>query len=46
MNIYPYFTFDIQDAYPLFEGLFFLKKVLEDISVFRGATDTPVLDSW
>ena len=24
----------------------FLKKILEDISPFRGTTDTPVLDFW
>ena len=24
----------------------FLKKILEDISPFCGATDTPVLDYW
>ena len=26
--------------------MYFLKKQLEDISPYRGATDTPVLDFW
>ena len=35
-------------SYPkkIVKNPFFLKKYLEDVSPFRGATDTPVLDFW
>ena len=32
--------------YPSHSITFFLKKKLEDISPFHGATDIPVLDFW
>ena len=34
------------DDFFFFFFLFFLKKFLEDMSPFCGATDTPVLDFW